>query len=264
MPSPMDRFGGLLKEWRASRGTSQLKLAALADISQRHLSFVESGRSRPSEELVLKLSEILGLGLRARNELLVAAGFAPRFGEGSWDRPALGFVRKAARLLLESHEPNPGFVLDAASTILDANGPALALLQATPEVLGRVNLVELVFAPGPVRDAIVNFDEVGGFLLARLREAAAYRGPGSSVRAAFERASALARSSGLSPNPVAIAGVLLLLEFRVAGEVRRWYTTVTTFGAPQDAFVEEITVELFHPYDGPVPVGRAHTEPRTR
>ncbi len=228
---------------------SQLKLATLADVSQRHLSFVESGRSKPSEEIVLRLAEILGLGLRARNALLVAAGFAPRFGEGSWDAPELAGVRRAARLLLESHEPHPGLVLDARSTILDANEAALELLGATREALGRWNLVELVFSAGPVRDAIVNFEEVAGFLLARLHEAVVYRGASSNVRPVLERALAFASEVGLSRTPSA-AHVLLPLEFRVGDEVRRWYTTVTTFGAPQDAFVEEITIELFHPHQG--------------
>jgi hypothetical protein len=115
-------------------------------------------------------------------------------------------------------------------------------------VARSMSQLSLVFAPGPVRSAIVNFEEVAGFLLARLHEAVIYRGPASSVRPVLERALTFAREVGVTPRAAGAAHVLLPLEFRVGGEVRRWYTTVTTFGAPQDAFVEEITIELFHPH----------------
>jgi PAS domain-containing protein len=222
-------------------------LALEVGVTQRHLSFVESGRAKPGEDLVVRLSELLGLALRDRNALLIAAGYAPRFGEADWASPALSSIRDAARLILESHEPHPAFVLDVDTTVLDANRPALALVGASASDLGRLNLVDLVFGPGPVRAAIVNWEEVATYLLGRLREAVRWRGSGSRVRPVYERALRLAGASlPTLPAPAAPLAVLPL-SFRVGSETLHWFTTVTTFGAPQDALVEEITIELFHP-----------------
>lgn len=243
----MSHFGELLREWRAHRGVSQLQLALEVGVTQRHLSFVELGRAKPGEDLVLRLSELLGLALRDRNALLIAAGYAPRFGEADWASQALSRIRDAARLILDGHEPNPAFVLDVDTTVLDANQPALELVGASRSDLGRLNLVELVFAPGPVREAIVNWNEVAMYLLGRLREAVRWRGPTSRVRAMYERAVNLAGAElARLPTPAAPLAVLPL-SFRVGNETLHWFTTVTTFGAPQDALVEEITIELFHP-----------------
>jgi transcriptional regulator with XRE-family HTH domain len=245
----MSAVGALLKEWRVARGVSQLALAVEAGVSQRHLSFLESGRAQPGEVMLQRLSDALRLRLRDRNALLVAAGFAARFGEGSWAGPELAPVRQAARLLLEGHSPHPGFVLDAETTVLDANEAALELVGARRGQLGTLNLVDLVLAPGPVREAIVNFDEVAAFLLSRLREASIYRGQASKVHAAYARAASLVGDVVRSRRPGAATGVLLPIAFRIGGTVRRWYSTVTTFGGAQDALVDEIAIELFHPMD---------------
>ncbi len=247
----MSHFGALLREWRTHRGMSQLSLAIDAGTSQRHLSFVESGRAKPGEELVLKLAELLGLTLRDRNALLFAAGYAPRFGEASWESDELALVRHAVRLILDGHSPHPALVLDVTSTILDANDAALTLLNATSAEFGKLNLIDLVFRDGPVRDAIVNWTEVATYLLGRLREAVRYRSPASRVHATYERAAKLAATSvPLDVGPSAPAPVLPLV-FRVGDETTHWFTTVTTFGAPQDALVEEISIELFHPWTEP-------------
>lgn len=243
----MGRFGVLLREWRAHRKVSQLTLALDVGVTQRHLSFVESGRAKPGEELVLRLAELLGLALRDRNALLMAAGYAPRFGEADWDSVGLAPVRDAVRLILNSHQPHPALVLDVESTILDANEAALALLAAPRSELGRLNLVDLVFVPGAVQEAIVNWDEVATYLLARLREAVRYRGPGSRVGAVYERATRLATGKLRPLACPAAPSPFLPLSFRVGEQTLNWFTTVTSFGGPQDALVEEITIELFHP-----------------
>lgn len=245
--------GVLIREWRTYRGMSQLTLALEVGTSQRHLSFIESGRAKPGEELLLKLANSLQLTLRDRNALLVGAGYAPRFGEATWDSPELTMVRQAVRLVLDGHAPHPALVLDVTSTILDANAPALTLLGATPRDLGRLDLITLVFAPGPVRDAIVNWGEIATYLLGRLRESARYRQAGSRVHVAYERALALA-GPALSINPLPNAPAPVVpLTLRFGDETRRWFTTITTFGAAQDAFVEEITVELFYPWPAEAP-----------
>lgn len=244
-------FSTMLREWRAQRGMSQLDLALGAEVSTRHLSFIESERSRPSAEMVLRLAEALDLPLRERNAMLVAAGFAPQFGDSAWQSAEMAELRRAATLLLAAHEPYPGLVLDMAFNVLDANPPALAMIGASRELLGQVNLVDLVYMPGAVRESIVNWDDVAEYLLHRMREGVRRHGPQSAMGAVLRRAMMQPGASELSTVRGNWRGsVLLPLEFRVDGEVTRWFTTVTSFGAPQDAMAEEITIEQFHPNMG--------------
>ncbi|WP_237080784.1 helix-turn-helix domain-containing protein [Myxococcus xanthus] len=244
----MAMIGPLLKEWRTLRGKSQLALSLDAQVSARHLSFLESGRSGASQDLVLRLAEALGLGLRDRNALLVAAGFAPQFGDRGWHSAELAEVRRAAGLILASHEPYPAIVVDSSSTVLEANAGALAMMGQPREALGQVNLMDLVFVPGPVRSAIGNWEEIAGYLLHRLREGARMRGPRSPVAAVLARVLAQPGVEALTALRPANAGsVLVPLTFTRDGTTTHWYTTLTSFGAPQDALVEEITIEQFHP-----------------
>ncbi len=244
-------FETALREWRQRRGLSQLALAMAADVSPRHLSFLESARARPSASIVMRLSQALDLPLRERNGLMVAAGFAPQFGDSDWLSPQMADVRHAARLLLDAHSPYPALVLDAAFWILEANEAALNLICGAPEGGVRLNLVDLVYQPGPVREAIINWDDVAGYLMHRLHEAARRHGPQSPVAQLLARArrqpgaSALEQMQSGAPN-----SVLLPLEFRIDGAVTRWFTTVTSFGGAQDALAEEITIEQFHPVKG--------------
>lgn len=241
-------FSSMLREWRGLRGMSQLDLASSAEVSTRHLSFIESERSKPSVEMVLRLAEALDVPLRERNAMLVAAGFAPQFGDSDWQSEAMAEVRRAATLLLTAHEPYPALVLDMAFNVLDANGPALDMISAGRDLLGRVNLVDLVYQPGPVRESIVNWREVAEYLLHRMREGVRRHGPHSAMGAVLRRAMAQPGANDLSGvRTRSAASVLLPLEFRVEGEITRWFTTVTSFGAPQDAMAEEITIEQFHP-----------------
>lgn len=240
-------FSSLLREWRGLRGMSQLALASEAEVSTRHVSFIESGRARPSADMVLRLAEALALPLRERNAMLVAAGFAPQFGDSDWQSNAMSELRRAASLILASHEPYPAIVLDAAFTILDANDPALALVGASREQRGQLNLADLVFTPGPVRDAIVNWDEVAEYLLHRMREGARQHGPQSAMARVLRRAMVQPGIGRLSVVRGYSSGVVLPLEFLLDGNRTRWFTTVTSFGAAQDAMAEEITIEQFHP-----------------
>ncbi|MBZ4418887.1 helix-turn-helix domain-containing protein [Myxococcus sp. RHSTA-1-4] len=240
-------LGALLKDWRALRGMSQLRLALEAEVSPRHLAFIESGRAVPSQDMVLRLADALMLGLRERNVLLVAAGHAPRFGEGAWNSEELKELRRAASMMLAAHEPYPALVLDAASTVLDANTGALTMMGEGRDALGRINLMDLVFSPGRVRSAIGNWSEVAGFLLHRLRENARLRGPRSEAARVLERVLAFPEARHLPPMPGGAGSVLVPLTFTVDGVTTHWFTTVTTFGAPLHALAEEITIEQFHP-----------------
>ena len=244
-------FSTMLREWRSQRGMSQLDLALSADVSTRHVSFIESERSRPSADMVLRLAEALTLPLRERNAMLVAAGFAPQFGDSDWHSEAMAEVRRAAALLLQAHEPYPAIVLDMAFNILNANPPAIDMIGAGRDLLGQVNLVDLVYRPGSVRDSIVNCTDVAEYLLHRMREGVRRHGPQSAMGAVLRRAMAQPGAADLSMVRGNWRGsVLLPLEFRLDGEVTRWFTTVTSFGAPQDAMAEEITIEQFHPNAG--------------
>lgn len=245
-------FDRSLKEWRNRRGMSQMALALAADVSPRHLSFLESARARPSAIMVMRLAEALDLSLRDRNSLLVAAGFAPQYSDSDWLSPQMAEIRQAAALLIAAHAPNPALVLDAAFGIVDANEAAFALIGGRPSPGVSLNLVDLVFRPGPVRDAIVNWEEVAAYLLHRLQDAARRRGPDSAAARTLAQAR---RWPGGAQLGAAIGrdrhGVILPLEFQIDRMVTRWFTTVTSFGGPQDALAEEITIEQFHPIAGP-------------
>ncbi|MHA6298903.1 MmyB family transcriptional regulator [Devosia sp. CAU 1758] len=241
-------FETALREWRNRRGMSQMTLALAAEVSPRHLSFLESARARPSPTMVLRLAEALDLPLRERNGLLVAAGFAPQFGDSDWQSPQMAEIRQAAQLLLDAHDPYPAMVLDAAFGILAANAGALRLVAMAPGAGVGSNLVDLVYRPGPVREAIINWADVAGYLMLRLREATRRHGPESAVAQVLAKALRQPGAKELEQGSAAPRGTVLLpLEFRMDGRVTRWFTTVTSFGAPQDALAEEITIEQFHP-----------------
>lgn len=240
--------GAMLKEWRRLRGMSQLDLALSADVSARHVSFLESGRARPSAEMVRRLAEALAMPLRERNNALIAAGFAPQFGDSDWASPQMAEIRRAAGMILATHDPHPALVLDAALNVLEANSGALGLLGGGSEIPAPLNLVDLVFRPGTVRNALVNWEEIANYLMHRMREGVRMRGPQSAIGTVLQRALAQPGVNRLTLEPKANLGTVLLpVVFSVGGAQTRWYTTVTSFGAPQDALAEEITIEQFHP-----------------
>ena len=244
-------FERTLREWRNRRGLSQMALALAADVSPRHLSFLESARAKPSVAMVLRLAEALDLPLRDRNGLLVSAGFAAQFGDSDWQSPQMAEIRKAAQLLLAAHDPFPAMVLDACFDILEANTAALGLLGGLPPEGGPMNLVDQVVVPGPIRDAIVNWDDVAGYLLHRLREATRRHGPASAMAQKLMQARRQPGVAALEQGHATPKNAALLpLEFRIDGEITRWFTTVTSFGGPLDVLTDEITIEQFHPVGG--------------
>ncbi|HEV7274960.1 MAG TPA: helix-turn-helix transcriptional regulator [Devosiaceae bacterium] len=244
-------IGDMLREWRRIRGRSQLELALDAGVSARHLSFLESGRSQPSREMVLRLGEALGLPLRERNTMLVAAGYAPRYGAGSLEAAALDEVRATLAMMLDAHDPYPAIALDAGFHVISSNPGFRKLLEALGLAADeQPNLVELVFRPGPMRSAILNWPEVAAYMSHRLRESLRVRGSASPLRPQFEQALAqpgvaeAVRAAGTVGNRPVVPVTL-----QIGGETSSWITTVTTFGAPQDVFVEELMIEQFFPAD---------------
>ena len=163
-------IGDHLREWRQRRHLSQLDLAGDADISARHLSFVETGRAAPSREMVLRLAERLEVPLRERNVLLIAAGFAPAFPQRALDDPALKSARQAIDLVLKAHEPNPALAYDRHWNLVSANRMVAPLLEGIPQgLLGQpFNILRLAFNPEGLAPRTVNLSEWAGHLLERL------------------------------------------------------------------------------------------------
>lgn len=240
-------LGNILKHWRDLRGMSQLDLALEASVSARHLSFIESGRTRPSAAMILKLSEALSLPLRERNALMLAAGHAPRFSESDWSSSNLETVRAAAKLILDNHEPYPAIVLDSSFNVLEANTAAWSLL-GTKATETAINLVDAIFLPGPIRDSIENWDEVANYFVHRLRQAVSYWGTNSAVAAKLDLALLAPGVKSLIDQPAGTTDTVLLpVVLRKDGHITRWFTTITSFGGALDALAEEIMIEQFHP-----------------
>ena len=241
--------GEHLREWRQRRHLSQLDLAVDAEISARHLSFVETGRAAPSREMVLKLAERLDVPLRERNVLLVAAGFAPAFPQRSLDDPMLKSARQAIDLVLRAHEPNPALAYDRHWNLVTANRMVAPLLDGIPErLLGQpFNILRLAFHPEALAPRTVNLAEWCGHLLERLhRQCEATADPELTKLYNDLKAYPLpARAAPLPPdNNVAIP-----LKLRHNGEVLSFISTTMVFGTPVDVTLSELALETFFPAD---------------
>ncbi|PRX45135.1 helix-turn-helix protein [Prauserella shujinwangii] len=244
-------MGELLREWRDRRRISQLDLALEAGVSTRHLSFVETGRATPSRDMVLRLGEHLGVPLRERNRLLLAAGYAPVYGESALDDPEMAVVREAVRRLLTGHEPYPAVVLDRRWNLVEANaGAALLLEGVAPELLRPpVNVLRVTLHPDGMAPAIVNLGEWRAHLLGRLRrEVAATADAGLADLLAELRGYPCAQ-----PVPeVEVPGpgdFLVPLRLRHGGAELALFSTVATFGTPLDVTLAELSIESFYPAD---------------
>nr|WSS63291.1 helix-turn-helix transcriptional regulator [Streptomyces sp. NBC_01177] len=245
----MATVGGLLREWRHSRRLSQLDLALAAGISPRYVSLIETGRSRPSADMVLRLADQLDVPLRHRNRLLVAAGFAPRYGERPLDGPDMAAVREAVAGVLRAHEPYPALVVDRHWNLVLANTPVEHLLaHVDPELLAPpVNLVRLGLDPRGLAPLIVNRAEVRSFLRTRLARQVARTGDtvvGALYDEFFAGEEPDRPGSRVPSEEVAVSMVFRLPE----GELRL-FSTITTFGTPQDITLDEISVESYYPAD---------------
>src|SRR5712671_4863155 len=241
-------IGDHLREWRQRRHLSQLDLAGDAEISARHLSFVETGRAAPSREMVLKLAERLEVPLRERNVLLVAAGFAPAFPQRPLDDPALKSARAAIDLVLRAHEPNPALAYDRHWNLVTANRMVAPLLEGVPErLLGQpFNIMRLAFHPEALAARTVNLAEWCSHLLERLhRQCEATADPGLLKLYTELRAYPIpARSGPLSADNVAIP-----FKMRLNGDVLSFISTTMIFGTPVDVTLSELALETFFPAD---------------
>lgn len=252
--------GALLRNWRERRGLSQLELAGRADSSSRHISFVETGRSRPSEEMVLRLADRLDVPVRDRNALLVAAGYAPRYAHTPLNDPSMEVLREGLERLLTGYEPYPALVVDATYEVVAANRGILMLMEGLPEHLlaGPLNAMRLTLHPEGLAPRIRNFREWRGHLLAQMeRQIALARS--APLRALYEEVAAYplpaaAEGAGegapYADGPVeAVAYLALPLRIEHDGHLLSFVSSISTFNTPMDVTVAELAIETLLPAD---------------
>ncbi|CAN7606829.1 transcriptional regulator [Burkholderia sp. A27] len=251
-PTASRTVGDLLREWRQRRRMSQLLLAAEADISTRHLSFVESGRAVPSREMVMHLAERLDVPLRARNALLIAAGYAPLFRERPLTDPQLAAAREAVELVLKGHEPYPALAIDRHWTILAANSALAPLVAgASAELLKPpVNALRLSLHPEGIAASIVNWHAWREHVLARLQRQIDVSGDDtlSALRDELAGYPAPPGAEAIDPDP-AINQIAVPLWLRTPLGLLSFFSTTTVFGTPVDVTLSELAIEAFFPAD---------------
>ncbi|MFZ3560932.1 helix-turn-helix domain-containing protein [Streptomyces sp. BH055] len=245
--------GPLLRGWRQRRRVSQLELALRAESSARHISFVETGRSRPSEDFLLRLAEHLDVPMRERNALLLAAGYAPRFKETPLDDPALGVLREGLDTLLRGYEPYPAFIVDATFNVIAANdGIALLMSSAPAHLLTEpLNAMRLTLHPEGLAPRIRNLREWRGHLLAQLEQQIALT-RSEPLRVLYEEVSAYPLPPGAAGDePVAppLPYFALPMVIEHEGQVLSFVSSISTFNTPLDVTVAELAVETLLPAD---------------
>jgi transcriptional regulator with XRE-family HTH domain len=246
--------GPLLRAWRDRRRRSQLDLALDVGVSTRHLSFVETGRAKPSPELVLAIAEHLNVPLRERNTLLMAAGFAPRFHETPLDAPDMERMTTSLQRMLDAHNPYPGVVLDRQWNVVLTNMAAAVLASGLPPELSGppLNIFRVSLHPKGLASRTLNFDEWGAYLITQLRRQVSLTGD-QSLAALLDEVSAYPNVAELTARKgwLAWPETSLLIPFRLDfdGIELSMFTTLTTFGTPRDITLDELAVELFFPAD---------------
>lgn len=255
--------GRLIAQWRRARRMSQMDLSGESGVSTRHLSFVESGRARPSRELVLRLSAALAVPRRERNDLLLAAGFAPAYRETPIDAPEMAEVLQALTMILERHQPYPAVALDGRWDVLMVNAPyAASVLACGPAARGeaplpplvllpkpRPNLLRLLCHPDGFRNHLDNWAEATLAVLGRVRREVGRDGD-PARRAAFEEAlawpgvPALPELDAAGPSDLIVPAVL-----RTPAGPLRFVSTIATLGTAQDITLQDLRIETFHPAD---------------
>jgi transcriptional regulator with XRE-family HTH domain len=248
--------GRLLKEWRGRRGFSQLDLAVAARTTQRHLSFVESGRATPSREMVLRLAATMDLPLRQQNVMLLAAGYAPAWRERDLSTPELAVVNKALDYMLAQHEPYPAFVVDRRWNLLRANRGALRLTEFLTGPMPAssssepVNLAVALLSPEGLRPFIANWEEVALYFLRGVQADANADGSPETADL-LRRLLEYSEFPSLSevPRTDEDQSPVLPIEFRRGETSLRLFTTIATLGTPRDVTLQEVRIEFFFPMD---------------
>jgi transcriptional regulator with XRE-family HTH domain len=246
--------GDLVRDWRTRRRRSQMHLALEVGVSPRHLSFVETGRSKPSPELVESIAEELEIPLRERNTLLLAAGYAPRYRERTLDDPEMRYAVESVQRMLDAHDPYPGVLIDRQWNVVRANRAAGGLVVGLPaELLGPpINVYRACLHPAGLASRTLNFPQWVRYLVGQLDRSSAVTGDpalGSlrdEVRAYPNVVDALGRADLAAGDEVPL---LVPLRVVVGDAELSLFTTLTTFGTPRDVTLDELAVELFYPAD---------------
>jgi transcriptional regulator with XRE-family HTH domain len=254
-PTTEPGFGRLLRQWRTQRGMSQLDLAVEAGVSSRHLSFVETGRAQASREMVLLLARVLDVPLRDRNDLLVAAGFAPIYRATALDAPAVSQVRRALDFILRQQEPYPALVLDRHWNILMANAATGRLVAALldPKAVTELggNAMRLVFHPRGFRPYIVNWEAGAAALMQWLHRDVLSGFADAETRRLLEELLAYpgvpARWRTLDLD--VSTAPFLPIELHKGDLSLRYFTTLTSLGTPHDITLQELRIESYFPAD---------------
>lgn len=251
MTSTQTPVGELLRRWRERRRLSQLDLALTAEISTRHLSFVETGRAKPSREMVLRLGEHLEVPLRERNQLLLAAGYAPVYAESPLDAPELAVAREAVRRVLRGHEPYPAVVVDRYWNLVDANASVALLTEgADPRLLTPpANVLRLALHPDGMAPRVLNLGEWRADLLTRLRRQAEVTAD-PRLAELYDEVAAYPGDPGDAGGTVPARGdIFVPLRLRHGDGELSFFSTVATFGTPVEITVSELVIESFYPAD---------------
>ena len=246
-------LGALLRGWRSARSKSQLELALEADVSQRHLSFIESGRSAPGREKLLDIAEALDIPLRERNTLLLAAGYAPLYRECDWNEPQMKSVTAAVERMLKQQEPYPAVLIDRYWNVLSTNA-------AAPRFFGRFidmserpwprNILHLMFDPAGMRPFVREWDRVAASLLGRVRREAVGRVVDSKTRELIDSLLAYPRAAeGRGPKFASDDLPMIPVSFERHGAVLHYFSMVSTLGTPTAVSAEEFRVESMFPAD---------------
>ncbi|MBO9648875.1 MAG: helix-turn-helix transcriptional regulator [Variovorax sp.] len=252
-PTAADPFGIHLRHWRQHRRLSQLDLANEAQVSTRHLSYVETGRAEPSREMVLRLAERLEVPLRERNALLVAAGYAPMYRQRSLDDPALASARRAVDLVLKGHEPFPALAVDRHWNLVAHNALVpLLMAGAAPELLKPpINVLRLSLHPEGLAPRIANLQQWRAHLLERLQQQVAATGDVALSALHDELASYPLPNVGHDAPRAAgeLANVVVPFQLATPNGILSFISTTTIFGTPVDVTLQELAVESFFPAD---------------
>jgi transcriptional regulator with XRE-family HTH domain len=252
-----EQFTDWLRYWRKRRGMSQLALSAYSGISQRHISFLESGRSQPSREMVLKLGNSLDIPLRQRNSMLVAAGFAPLYKERALDDPDLLPAYNVLSMMIEQHDPYPATIVDRLWNIVGANQSAIQMMNwllgppdtRSDSIAGINNALLLTLHPDGMRPYIRNFEPIAIDLLDAVRREARTQGPGGQAATdLLEQLAALPDLPAALSNPVSEAGKpVQTLEVVKDGIELQLITTVASLGVAREITLDDLRVELIFP-----------------
>ncbi len=246
--------GELLRDWRQRRRLSQLALSADAEISQRHLSFVESGRAQPSREMVMHLTERLSVPLRERNRILTAAGFAPIYNERPLASPELAAATAAIDSILRGHEPHPALAVDRNWTLLSANRAVGLLTAGVAEHLlaGEVNVLRLSMHPEGLARRIRNFREWRAHILMRLSHELDLSADPRTMALIDELQSYPVPSHAMPRRGVPVSGNSIALPLMLDSDrgPLSFISTTTVFGTAVDVTLSEVTIEAFFPADG--------------